>query len=47
MRRRNRGLSLVEILVVVALMLLMMGILLPAAHKLVVAVHALGPQPHH
>ncbi len=40
MRRRNRGLSMVEIIVVMALMLLMMSILLPAAHKLIVAVHA-------
>jgi prepilin-type N-terminal cleavage/methylation domain-containing protein len=47
MRRRNRGLSMVEIIVVMALMLLMMSILLPAAHKLIVAVHALGPQSHH
>ena len=45
MPRRNRGLSLVELLVVMAIMLLMLGILLPAAHKLVEAVHALGP--HH
>lgn len=46
MRRRNHGLSMVEILVVMAIMLLMLGILLPAAHKLVKAVDALG-LPHH
>ncbi|MGD0463593.1 MAG: prepilin-type N-terminal cleavage/methylation domain-containing protein [Tepidisphaeraceae bacterium] len=45
MARKHRGISLIELLFVMAIMLLMLGILLPAAHKLVEAVHALGP--HH
>ncbi|MGD0390844.1 MAG: prepilin-type N-terminal cleavage/methylation domain-containing protein [Tepidisphaeraceae bacterium] len=45
MLRRCLGVTLVELLVVIALMLLLLGLLLPAALKLVKAAEALR-SPH-